>query len=112
VSTVSTHFLDTATGRPAAGVQVDLEAAAGDGWERVGGGVTDGDGRVADLAAGGTLGPGTYRLAFATGAWFAAAGTAGFYPRVTVEFLVEDPGGHYHVPLLLSPYGYSTYRGS
>jgi 5-hydroxyisourate hydrolase len=112
VSTISTHVLDTAGGRPAAGVRVALEARVGDGWERVGGGVTDADGRVPDLAAGATLGAGAYRLTFATGEWLAAAGTAGFYPQVTVEFLVEDPGAHYHVPLLLSPYGYSTYRGS
>ena len=112
MSTISTHVLDTARGRPAAGVRVALEARAGDGWERVGGGVTDADGRVPDLATGGTPGAGAYRLTFATGEWLAAAGTAGFYPQVTVEFLVEDPQAHYHVPLLLSPYGYSTYRGS
>jgi 5-hydroxyisourate hydrolase len=112
LSTISTHVLDTARGRPAAGVRVTLEARAGNGWERVGGGVTDGDGRVPDLAAGGTLGPGAHRLTFATGEWFAAQGAGGFYPQVTVEFLVEDPDAHYHVPLLLSPFGYSTYRGS
>jgi 5-hydroxyisourate hydrolase len=112
MTTISTHVLDTARGRPAVGVRVALEARAGDGWQRVGGGVTDRDGRVPDLTAGGALAAGVHRLTFATGDWFAAAGTAGFYPQVGVEFLVEDPDAHYHVPLLLSPYGYSTYRGS
>ncbi len=108
---LSTHVLDTAGGRPAAGVRVTVEVHDGDAWRDVGGGVTDDDGRVPGLVAG-TLRAGTHRLIFATGAWFEAQGVDGFYPEVTVVFRVEDPEAHHHVPLLLSPFGYSTYRGS
>ena len=112
MSGLTTHVLDTASGRPAAGMAVTVEARDGDGWTGVGGGVTDADGRVPGLVASGALRAGVHRLTFATGAWFEAAGVAGFYPEVTVVCRIEDPGAHYHVPLLLSPYGYSTYRGS
>ena len=95
---LTTHVLDTASGRPAAGLRVTVEARARDGWRPVGGGVTDADGRVPGLVA--------------AGDWFEAEGLTGFYPLVTVVCHIEDPGAHYHVPLLLSPYGYSTYRGS
>jgi 5-hydroxyisourate hydrolase len=108
---ISTHVLDTSRGRPAAGVPVVLERQAGDGWEPVGDGRTDGDGRVAELAPPG-VGEGRYRLTFDTGAYFEASGQTGFYPQVTVLFAVDDGAGHYHVPLLLNPFGYSTYRGS
>jgi len=74
--------------------------------------VTDADGRVPDLHAAGALVAGVHRLTFATGEWFQAQGIAGFYPQVTVVCRIDDPSDHYHVPLLLSPYGYSTYRGS
>jgi 5-hydroxyisourate hydrolase len=111
VSTLSTHVLDAALGQPAAGVHVTLEHRAGDGrWQRLGNGVTDADGRVPDLAAG-RLQPGTHRLTFATGEYFAATDQAGFYPEVSVTFTVTDER-HYHVPLLLSPFAFSTYRGS
>lgn len=113
MSAITTHVLDTARGRPAAGVAVTLEIADGTAWHRLGEGVTDPDGRARDLLPAGTaLQRGTYRLRFATGDYHAHAGTGGFYPQVTVEFTVADPGRHYHVPLLLSPFGYSTYRGS
>ena len=108
---LSTHVLDTARGRPAAGVRVTVELRDGDGWRGVGGGVTDADGRVPGLLEG-PLSAGTHRLTFETGAWFQAQGVAGFYTEVTVVCQIEDPRAHYHVPLLLSPYGYSTYRGS
>ena len=108
---LSTHVLDTARGRPAAGVRVTVELRDGDGWRGVGGGVTDADGRVPGLLEE-ALSAGTHRLTFETGAWFQAQGVAGFYPEVTVVCQIEDPRAHYHVPLLLSPYGYSTYRGS
>jgi 5-hydroxyisourate hydrolase len=111
---VSSHVLDTATGRPAAGVRVTLEAREPDGgWTAVGEGATDADGRLQALVLGdrGSR-AGVHRLRFDTGAWFAARGMAGFYPEVTVVFEVADPAEHYHVPLLLSPYGYTTYRGS
>lgn len=101
---VTTHVLDTASGRPAAGVGVRLERADG---TLVGEGRTDDDGRLRDLGA---PEPGEHRLVFATGEWFAAAGREAFWPEVVVTFTLGE--GHHHVPLLLSPFGYSTYRGS
>jgi 5-hydroxyisourate hydrolase len=113
VSAITTHVLDTARGLPAAGVPVALDAAAASGWTRLGAGVTDSDGRLRTLLPpGAPLTAGTYRLVFDTGAWFAAHGVAAFYPEVQVVFVVRDTGAHHHVPLLLSPFGYSTYRGS
>jgi 5-hydroxyisourate hydrolase len=111
MSTLSTHVLDAASGQPAAGVRVALDRRDGDGWRALGEGVTDADGRVDDLAPGG-LGAGVHRLVFATGEYFAATGQTGFYPEVPVIFEVTDTGRHYHVPLLLSPFAFSTYRGS
>ena len=104
MSTLSTHVLDTATGRPAAGIAVRLETRDGD---QLGEGVTDGDGRVGSL--GGELAQGAYVLRFDTGGYWSSG--SGFYPEVVVVFTVADDR-HHHVPLLLSPYGYSTYRGS
>jgi 5-hydroxyisourate hydrolase len=113
MSGITTHVLDTAAGRPAAGLAVALEKeAAGGTWEEVSRKVTNGDGRIADFALRERPAPGTYRLRFATGAYFARQGVAGFYPEVTIAFTLASPEEHYHVPLLLSPYGYSTYRGS
>ena len=109
---ITTHVLDTARGRPAAGMRVDLDAEAGDGWTPVGSGVTDADGRVPGLVPEGALRPGVHRMTFFTGDWFAAEGIDGFYPLVTVVFVIGGPQAHHHIPLLLSPYGYSTYRGS
>ncbi len=111
MSTLSTHVLDAASGQPAADVRVALDRRDGDRWRPLSGGITDDDGRIRDLAAGG-LGAGVYRLVFATGDYFAATGQTGFYPEVAVVFEVTDPNRHYHVPLLLSPYAFSTYRGS
>ena len=112
MSPVTTHVLDTARGRPAAGVPVVLEVQSGAGaWTGLGRGTTDADGRVRDLAPG-PLAPGVYRLTFDTGAYFRSQNVQGFYPQVAVVFEVSDPGQHYHVPLLLSPFSYSTYRGS
>jgi 5-hydroxyisourate hydrolase len=108
--TVSTHVLDASAGQPAADVAVSLSfAALPGGWVAVESGETDGDGRYRFGAA---TEPGTYRLVFGTGAYFAARGVAAFYPEVTITFTVAEPGVHYHVPLLLSPFAYSTYRGS
>ncbi len=115
MSTISTHVLDTARGVPAAGVPITLEreAEGGDGWSRVAFGVTNEDGRVRDfLPAGAQLSPGRWRMTFETDAYFEALGVSGFYPVVRVEFVIRASSEHYHVPLLLSPYGYSTYRGS
>jgi 5-hydroxyisourate hydrolase len=114
MSAITTHVLDTAAGRPAYGVPVVLEtlSAAGE-WQTVGQGVTDMDGRLRDLlAAGEGLAHTTYRLTFDTATYFSAQRVESFYPQVTVTFSVRDASAHYHVPLLLSPYGYSTYRGS
>ncbi|GAA4267491.1 hydroxyisourate hydrolase [Frondihabitans peucedani] len=107
MSHVTTHVLDSSVGRPAAGVAVELQDATG---VTLATGTTDADGRVADLGPD-SLAPAAYRLVFATGEYFAASGTPAFYPRVTLDFSVAD-GAHYHVPLLLSPFAYSTYRGS
>jgi len=112
MSAITTHVLDTARGRPAAGMRVALEAREGDGWAPVGGGVTDGDGRVPGLVPGGRVGKGVHRVTFHTGEWFEAEGVEGLYPVVPVVCHIDDPDAHYHIPLLISPYGYSTYRGS
>ena len=113
MSTISTHVLDTATGSPAEGMRVVLERVAGGAATAIGGGETNADGRVKDLLAPGErLEAGTYRLRFDTGAWFARAGGEAFFPEVAVLFRVGPVERHYHVPLLLSPFGYSTYRGS
>jgi 5-hydroxyisourate hydrolase len=113
MSGITTHVLDIARGRPAAGVPVTLESRSGAGWTLVGRGATDADGRLCDLAPSDfVLVEGEYRLTFDAGAYFDAAGTGGFYTEVVVAFVVHDAAAHYHVPLLLSPYGYTTYRGS
>jgi len=111
---LSTHVLDTVSGEPAVGLAVRLGQRKGsgvdEGWVELSAAETDADGRVRDLAPDG-LHPGTYRLVFATAAYFAATGQAGFYPEVAISFTVTDER-HYHVPLLLSPFAFSTYRGS
>jgi len=107
MSHVTTHILDAALGQPAAGVSVALSGPEG---IIIATGATDADGRVAELGPE-ALPAGDYRLEFDTGSYFAASGRATFYPRVTVDFILKD-AAHYHVPLLLSPFAYSTYRGS
>ncbi len=112
MSRITTHVLDTARGRPAAGIPVTLSRQVDGGWSAVGAGVTDADGRVKSLVPeGASLPAGTYQLRFDTGAYLDAHSGAAFYPHVEVVCRLED-GGHYHLPLLLSPFGYSTYRGS
>jgi 5-hydroxyisourate hydrolase len=113
MSPLTTHVLDLHLGKPAAGVAVRLERMdASGGWHAVARGVTDDDGRVADLLAQGALEVGVYRITFDTGAYFDAQRIEHFYPQVAVEFRVVDLSRHHHVPLLVSPFGYSTYRGS
>ncbi|MCA9540979.1 MAG: hydroxyisourate hydrolase [Myxococcales bacterium] len=112
MSPITTHILDTARGKPASGVPVRLEHLNGDAWIPAGAGVTDVDGRVRDLLPAGKLAEGMYRITFDTATYFVEQRTPGFYPYVQVVFDIEDPSQHYHVPLLLSPYGFSTYRGS
>ena len=109
---VSTHILDTSLGKPAAGVPVSLEKKANDVFSRVGGGMTDTDGRIRDLVPEGELEVGIYRITFDTTAYYHLQGLECFYPEVSVSFQIRDPEAHYHVPLLVSPYAYSTYRGS
>jgi 5-hydroxyisourate hydrolase len=114
MSRITTHVLDTARGQPAAGLRVVLDLLTDErNWKLLGKGTTDPDGRVRELLpADFQLVAGTYRLRFDTQAYFSAQSTEGFYPEVRVVFTVRDPTQHHHVPLLLSPYGYSTYRGS
>ncbi|HEX2091929.1 MAG TPA: hydroxyisourate hydrolase [Longimicrobiaceae bacterium] len=114
MSAITTHVLDTARGRPAAGVAVFLERVEpATGRSVLARGVTDADGRLRDLLPpDAPLEQGAYRLVFDTGAYFRTQGVEGFYPEVVVVFEVRNAGEHFHVPLLLSPYGYSTYRGS
>lgn len=114
MSPLTTHVLDTSVGRPAAGVPVTLEKMCEDhGSHLLGSDVTDTDGRARNLLAPDKpLKTGTYRLTFDTAAYFASQNVHGFYPKVAVLFEVRDESQHYHVPLLLAPHGYSTYRGS
>jgi 5-hydroxyisourate hydrolase len=109
---ITTHVLDTAAGRPGAGIAIELERIEHTVWQLVGGGITDEDGRLRTLTPAGPVTPGTYRIRFQTGLYFAAHGQAGFFPVVEIQFTVNDGAQHYHVPLLLSPFGFSTYRGS
>ena len=116
--TLSTHVLDATTGQPATGVRVRLDLLRRRGRRhRLGAGrqgQTDADGRLRLSGAGGTADfePGVYRITFGTGAYFTARGVPSFYPEVTITFEMTARDEHYHVPLLLSPYAYSTYRGS
>jgi 5-hydroxyisourate hydrolase len=114
MSAITTHVLDISRGRPASGVPVVLEIFSDENdWSELGRGATDADGRLKNLlSSGDALRPGTYRITFDTKAYFDAQGTEGFYPQVTIAFEVRDAAQHYHVPLLVSPYGFSTYRGS
>ncbi len=110
---ITTHVLDTAAGRPGAGVPVALERRnPEEGWILVATARTDEDGRVADLLGAGDLTAGLYRLRFDTEAYYRARGEMAFFPQVHVAFHVRDARAHHHVPLLLSPFGYTTYRGS
>lgn len=113
MSTISTHVLNTASGTPAEGLTIVMERQSAGEWVRVGGGVTNDDGRVTDLLdEGDSIEEGIYRMTFETGSYFEGRQEQGFYPVVRVVFEVQAPDEHYHVPLLLSPFGYSTYRGS
>jgi 5-hydroxyisourate hydrolase len=113
MTAITTHVLDTSRGRPASGIQVELETYNGGSWHHVATGITDSEGRLRSLTPEGAVpGSGVYRLTFDTASYFRAQNTVAFYPRVLVEFTVAEGESHYHVPLLLSPFGYSTYRGT
>ncbi|HUG84609.1 MAG TPA: hydroxyisourate hydrolase [Euzebya sp.] len=109
---LSTHVLDTAGGQPAIGVDVVCDRLTDDRWVEVSRGTTDDDGRIPDLLGSDRMQPGPHRLTFDTGGWYAARGEPTFWHDIVVAFEVTDPAEHHHVPLLLSPYGYSTYRGT
>ena len=113
MSQITTHVLDVSRGKPASGVSVLLEihTAAGS-WKELGKGATDADGRLKSLLAPGKLESGTYRLTFDTAAYFTERRIESLYPKVDIIFEVRNAQEHYHIPLLLSPFGYSTYRGS
>jgi 5-hydroxyisourate hydrolase len=113
MSGITTHVLDTSRGRPASGVPVVLEIRSEAGWREIGHAETDADGRVREiLPMGSTLTTGVYRFTFEIETYFRMQGIEGFYPEASIVFHVRDANQHYHVPLLLSPFGYSTYRGS
>lgn len=113
MSQITTHILDTALGCPAENVGVVLYRLKDQEWLEIGRGKTNSDGRVPDLYAyDDALPEGIYRINFATSAYFETIQLAAFYPSVDIQFNLETGGQHYHIPLLLAPYGYSTYRGS
>jgi 5-hydroxyisourate hydrolase len=113
VSGISTHILDTSIGRPATSVAITLARSEAGKWIEISSFWTDEDGRVEQLLPQDyLLVPGSYRLSFATGNYFATQNIAGLYPVVEITFLVRDAAAHYHIPLLLTANGYSTYRGS
>jgi 5-hydroxyisourate hydrolase len=113
MSSITTHVLDTSRGRPAAGIEVALQFRSGGEWKQIGNGATDADGRCNTLiAANGDIQLGTYRLLFGVGAYYRAQQTETFYAEIPIVFEILRPEAHYHVPLLISPFGYSTYRGS
>ncbi len=112
MSAITTHVLDTARGTPADGVPVCLERMEDNRWCAVGAGETDADGRFKGLLSGGPLLAGHYRITFEVAGYHAKLGVQAFFPRAAIEFMVTDATAHHHVPLLLSPFGYSTYRGS
>jgi 5-hydroxyisourate hydrolase len=113
MSQITTHVLDISIGRPATGVPIILEIEkAGAAWKELGRGTTDSNGRLGDLAPRGSLKEGAYRLTFDTRTYFASRKVETLYPQVSVVFEVRHANEHHHIPLLLSPFGYSTYRGS
>lgn len=112
-SPITTHILDLSRGAAAAGVPVTLEHLLGTSWKSVARGLTGTDGRIEDfLTPGSKAEKGTYRLTFDTSTYFKSQGISSFYPNVTVVFELSNPDQHHHIPLLLSPFGYSTYRGT
>lgn len=112
MSAITTHVLDTSLGRPGAGIRVQLHRKSGQDWKLIGESRTDANGRCADLMAEEKAETGTYRLLFFSADYFRQRNTETFYSDIPVIFEVGDSGQHYHVPLLISPFGYSTYRGS
>ena len=112
MSPITTHILDTHRGCPAQDVPIQLLKLSDGAFQLLAEGRTDDDGRIKDLLEAGTLEVGTYQMRFDTGAYHASLGISGFYPEAVITFTVNAPSEHYHIPLLLSPFAYSTYRGS
>ena len=112
MSEITTHVLDTSRGRPAVGFQVGLQVKSGDTWKTLGAGLTDANGRCTGLLGDISLDKGTYRLLFNAGAYYRELHVETFYSEIAIVFEVTHSETHYHVPLLISPFGYSTYRGS
>jgi len=113
MSPITSHILDTARGTPAAGVPIKLTRLENDCWQPIGEGETTTDGRIGNLCKKfSNLTAGTYKMHFDTGHYFSSLGVPVFYPYIEVVFIFDDSQNHYHIPLLLSPFGYSTYRGS
>jgi len=110
-SPITTHVLDTASGKPAVGIPVSLHLHLDTNWRELARGSTNQDGRITDLLRESKLQAGKYRLTFETGEYLSSTGKP-FFPEIEIIFEIHDPAQHYHIPLLLSPYGYSTYRGS
>jgi hydroxyisourate hydrolase len=112
MSQLTTHVLDTALGKPAVGLTLRLMSMQNGNWQLLAEGVTNSDGRIAQLLPSGHILPSaSYKMVFETGAYFTASGRPVFYPVVEILFNISD-SSHYHIPLLLSPFGYTTYRGS
>jgi hydroxyisourate hydrolase len=114
--TITTHILDTSLGRPAENVNIELQAQNGQAWQSIAKGSSNKDGRISDLVAkieanGFALAEGIYKMIFYTGDYYLALQTKTFYPKVEIIFEIFDHS-HYHIPLLVNPFGYSTYRGS
>jgi 5-hydroxyisourate hydrolase len=112
MSAITTHVLDTSRGRPAAGFRIGLQIKSGENWKTLGAGLTDANGRCAGLLGDSPLESGTYRLLFHAGEYYRELHLETFYSEISIVFEVAHPETHYHVPLLISPFGYSTYRGS
>jgi 5-hydroxyisourate hydrolase len=112
MSPITTHVLDTSRGRPAAGFQVELQIKSGESWKTLGTGLTDANGRCNGLLGEGLIEKGTYRLIFNAGGYYRELHLDSFYSEIPIVFEVAQADAHYHVPLLISPFGYSTYRGS
>jgi 5-hydroxyisourate hydrolase len=112
MSAITTHVLDTSLGRPGAGIRIELHRKSDDTWKLVGQGRTDANGRCGDLMGNEEPEHGTYRLLFHAAEYFHEQNAETFYSEIPVIFEVSDSNRHYHVPLLISPFGYSTYRGS
>jgi 5-hydroxyisourate hydrolase len=112
MSEITTHVLDTSRGRPAVGFQVGLQVKSVDGWKTLGAALTDANGRCSGLPGGSPLEKATYRLLFNVGDYYKELHVETFYSEISIVFEVSNPDSHYHVPLLISPFGYSTYRGS